>query len=71
MGPPPLTQSGRGEALEEVDPLDLMAGFFLRGAMAAVVVMVEARCEDVLFNSRQVRKSDTLLDCTVLSSTVQ
>ena len=36
LGPPPLTQSGSGEALDEVVPLDLMAGFFFLGAMVPV-----------------------------------
>ena len=36
MGLPPLTQSGSGDALDEVVPLDLMAGFFFLGAIVVV-----------------------------------
>ena len=33
LAPPPLTQSGSGAAFEDMAPLDLMAAFFLRGAI--------------------------------------
>ena len=34
LAPPPLTQSGKGAALDDMAPLDLIAAFFLRGAMS-------------------------------------
>lgn len=37
LAPPPLTQSGKGAALDDMAPLDLIAAFFLRGAMGVEV----------------------------------
>ena len=34
LAPPPFTQSGKGAALDDMAPLDLIAAFFLRGAMS-------------------------------------
>ncbi|KAI3476675.1 hypothetical protein L1887_61770 [Cichorium endivia] len=47
LGPPPLTQSGSGDALDEVVPLDLMAGFFFLGAMGVALNRLLARARAV------------------------
>lgn len=47
LGPPPLTQSGSGDALDEVVPLDLMAGFFFLGAMVVALNRLLARARAV------------------------